>query len=135
MTAEFEAAQGTTVWLLTPWMYEGVELSPQSVDRLILYQLPFDHPSHPVYGKRAERYQNGFMDYSFVRLKHRMFRLLRSFCEHRTESGEAIIADKRIHEKKYGRELMQYLGKFDQDGEDDKEDSSNDHGVQMRMPV
>lgn len=112
MESEFLASTGTTVWIITPWMYEGTELPRNSADRLVLDALPFDHPGHPIFGKRKNHHRNGFEDYAMPRVECRLFRLLRTFCRERTEGGEMIVLDKRLREKAYGRRITQYLGRF-----------------------
>lgn len=112
MEAEFLAAEGTTVWLLTPWTYEGSELPKESVDRLIIETLPFDHPSHPVLGRRAMRFRDGFSDYMMPRLEQRLFRLLRTFAHQRRGVGEAMVLDRRLFGKDYGRRIQAYLARI-----------------------
>ena len=142
MQAEFLTAEGPTVWLLTPWMYEGVELPQGTADRMILQQLPFDSPTHPVFSCRSNFYQNAFEEYSILRLKHRLFRLLRTFCRHRTDSGEVIAIDKRLFEKSYGRALQGFLKQFG--GEEEPQESvrrapaktsQKKDDVQMQLPL
>ena len=112
MTAEFLAAPAPTLWLITPWGYEDVELPPEIVDRLVISSLPFDHPSHTVLSRRAAHYPNAFEDYFLPRLEHRLFRLLRTFCRHRTFHGEVLVTDDRLKTKSYGKRVMAYLRQF-----------------------
>ena len=112
MQAEFTAAPTPCVWLLTPWTYEGASLDPEMVDHLVLQSLPFDHPHNMTFAKRSDHYQNGFMEYGLPRLEHRLFRLLRTFCRHRTSDGGVTVLDKRLTEKKYGERVKNYLEQF-----------------------
>lgn len=112
MEADFLAAEGTTIWLLTPWTYEGTELPAGSVDRLAIETLPFDHPSHPVLGRRAMRYRDGFSDYLMPRLEQRLFRLLRTFAFQRRGAGEALVMDRRLFGKDYGKRIQAYLARI-----------------------
>ncbi|MCF7844925.1 MAG: hypothetical protein K9M03_03815 [Kiritimatiellales bacterium] len=112
MQAEFTAASTPCVWLLTPWTYEGVSLDPEMVDHLVLMSLPFDHPHNMTFAKRSEHYQSGFMEYGLPRLEHRLFRLLRAYCRHRTSGGGVTVLDKRLTEKKYGERVKNYLEQF-----------------------
>ena len=112
MRAEFLAADAPALWLLTPWMFEGVDLPAGSADRLILKTLPFDHPSHPVLSRRAQHYRDPFNEYSLPRLLHRIFRLLRTFARFRTESGDMRLLDDRIQTKAYGAVVKRYLEQF-----------------------
>ncbi len=112
MQSEFIAAPGTALWLLTPWMFEGIDLPPGTADRLILASLPFDHPSHAVLSRRAQLYRDAFNDYSLPRLLHRLFRLFRTFCRVRKENGEVLLLDPRLQTKSYGKKILTYLSRF-----------------------
>ncbi len=109
MQAEFAAASSPAFLVLTPWMYEGIDLPPESIDRLILQVLPFDHPSHAVVSRRGARYQDGFNDYTIPRIKHRLFRLLRNFLRHSVKGAEIQILDDRLRTKEYGKRVARYL--------------------------
>jgi DNA polymerase III epsilon subunit-like protein len=117
MRAEFLAAEGTVMWLVTPWVFEGLELPPETVDHLIISALPFDYASHPVLSRRAARYKSGFMDYFLPRLKHRLFRVLRTFARFKTEEADVQILDDRLRSKEYGKEVIAYLNLFSVQGE------------------
>lgn len=110
--AEFLAADEPTVWLLTPWAYEGVDLPKGSVDTLCLMGLPFDHPSHAIFSKRSEHYRNPFADYSLPRMLHRIFRLLRNYSSQCTDSASVLVLDNRIRTKQYGKKVFSYLSHF-----------------------
>lgn len=112
MRAEFLAAEAPALWLLTPWAFEGVELPPCTVDHLVISALPFDYASHPVLSRRAARYRSGFADYFLPRLKHRLFRLLRTFARFRTENADVRILDDRLRSKEYGKGVMEYVKRF-----------------------
>ncbi len=118
MQAEFMASPGDTIMVITPWTFEGIELEPRCIDRLILQALPFDHPSHAIFSKRAEHYQDAFQDYSLPRLEHRLFRILRTFCRYKTSSGEVIVQDSRLQNKSYGKRVRAYLESFNREEED-----------------
>ncbi|HLD63495.1 MAG TPA: exonuclease domain-containing protein [Candidatus Peribacteraceae bacterium] len=112
MQAEFCAAKGTVIWILTPWSFETAELPAGSIDHLFIETLPFDHPSHTILSKRAEKYQNAFAAYSLPRAKQRLYRLLRTFSHFRAPSGQVTLFDKRLEEKEYGRGIAAYLKTF-----------------------
>ncbi|MBI5155750.1 hypothetical protein HZA45_00595 [Candidatus Peregrinibacteria bacterium] len=112
MEAEFLAAKTPVLWFLTPWMYEGIDLLEGGIDHLIIESVPFDHPGYPVFQKRKSHYKNSFEGYALPRVEHRLFRLLRTFCRHRTKSGDATILDTRLKEKSYGARLMAYMEKI-----------------------
>ncbi|MDD3896847.1 MAG: exonuclease domain-containing protein [Candidatus Peribacteraceae bacterium] len=109
MQAEFAATTGTTIWVLTPWSFEGVEVPLGGIDHLIIETLPFDHPSHTVLSKRAEHYRDPFNEYTLARLKHRLHRLLRTFCCYRSPVGDILFLDERLEKKEYGRSIWRYL--------------------------
>jgi len=117
MQAEFLASKEPTVWVMTPWMFEGLELDAKSIDHLVLQALPFDHPSHPVLSMRADQYQDPFQQYSLVRLEHRLFRLLRTFKRFASADADVKVLDDRLHTKAYGKRLLAYLQQFQTDEE------------------
>ncbi len=112
MESDFLAAEGTAIWLLTPWMYEGVDLPENCADHLLLESLPFDHPGQPVFARRKEMFGNGFEQYALVRLLHRAFRLVRTFARHATSNADMAILDQRMKEKSYGSRVRSYLERF-----------------------
>ncbi len=112
MQAEFLAADAPAVWLITPWMFEGVDLPEGTVNHFIIKALPFDHPSHPVLGRRSQLYRDAFNDYSLPRLMHRLFRLLRTYARIRTADGDVRILDDRLTTKAYGKTVRGYLEQF-----------------------
>jgi hypothetical protein len=115
MQAEFLAAEGPTVWLLTPWMFEGVDLPASSVHHLVIHTMPFDHPNHAVLSRRSQFYPKAFEEYSLPRLLHRAFRLLRTYARSRTTTGDVMILDERLRTRSYGRIVMEYLNQFGTD--------------------
>ncbi len=112
MQAEFLASPAPALWLLTPWMFEGIELPPASVDHLYLATLPFDHPSHPALSRRALHYRDSFGDYCLPRLMHRLFRILRTFSRFKRDGGDVHLTDNRLYSKAYGQKVRDYLGQF-----------------------
>ncbi len=112
MTAEFLAASAPAVWLITPWMFEGVDLPEGTVHHLILKTLPFDHPHHTVLSRRSQFYGNAFSDYALPRTLHRLFRLLRTYARIKTVDGDVRVLDDRISTKAYGKTVREYLEQF-----------------------
>jgi hypothetical protein len=82
------------------------------VQTLVIQVMPFDHPNHAVVSRRALRLKDPFNEYSLQRLKHRLFRLLRTFSKHATSDGQALILDDRLRTKAYGKEVAKYLLAF-----------------------
>ncbi len=105
----FIAAGEPSLLLLTPWAYEMLELPPEFVDRLVLCQMPFDHPSHVVIGERAQQYSDSFNDYLLPRMEQRLFRILRTFSEHAKANAEVFVLDQRLMSKGYSRRVCTYL--------------------------
>lgn len=112
MQAEFELATEPALLVMTPWMYEGMELPPAMVSTLIVQVMPFDHPNHAVVSRRALRLGDPFNEYSLPRLKHRLFRLLRTFAKHAASEGRAMFLDERLRTKAYGKGVAKYLLEF-----------------------
>ncbi len=112
MESDFLAAEGTTIWMLTPWMYEGIDLPENSAQHLVLDSLPFDHPGQPVFGFRKELFSNGFEQYALVRVLQRVFRLLRAFSRHASPGSDVAILDQRMKEKSYGTRVKNYIETF-----------------------
>lgn len=112
MESDFLAAEGATIWLLTPWMYEGIDLPEGTADHLVLDTLPFDHPGAPVFAKRKDMFRNGFEQYALTRVLHRLFRLMRAFSRHATDGADVRVLDQRMKEKSYGTTVQAYLGSF-----------------------
>lgn len=113
MQAEFLTTPDRAVWMITPWMYEGVDLPPETVDHLWIHTLPFDHPSHAVLSLRAEKFGRSAFDFYFIpRLLHRLFRLLRKYVNHRKSDGDVLVLDQRLQTKNYGERVMEYLHQF-----------------------
>ena len=112
MQAEFCIAKAPAVMVMTPWMYEGLDLEPDTVDRLALQSLPFDHPAHAVVSRRALRFRDGFSEYSLPRLQHRLFRLLRTFSRHAKPGAGFQILDDRLRTKEYGKRTAKLLESF-----------------------
>jgi DNA polymerase III epsilon subunit-like protein len=113
MQAEFCASECPTVFMITPWVYEGIELPQGTVDHMWMNTLPFDHPSQAVLSRRGEElYQDSFNEYFVPRLLSRMFRILRSYNDHKKEDANVILLDSRIRTKGYGGRVREYLEKI-----------------------
>ncbi len=114
MEAEFLAAHAPAILIITPYLYEGMDLPAGTADRLVIESIPFDYLGHPVIGRRKDRYTNGFNAYFLPRSVCRLFRLLRTFCRHRTQDGDVLVLDRRLREKQYGAYLMDFLRSFEE---------------------
>lgn len=109
MQAEFCVAKAPAIMVMTPWMYEGMDLEPEMTDKLVLQTMPFDHPAHPVVSRRSQRFADPFNDYSLPRLRHRLFRLIRTFARHAKKDAVFEILDDRLRAKAYGKQVAKYL--------------------------
>ncbi len=113
MQAEFTVAHAPAILVATPWMYETMELASGTIQRLIMQTMPFDHPSHAVFSRRALRYQDPFGQYSLPRLLQRLFRLIRTFRRHSAPGAVVEILDDRLRTKAYGKTVSNYLLSLD----------------------
>ena len=70
---------------------------------------PFNVPSEPVFAARSELYENSFNQYAvpqaILRLRQGFGRLIRT----KTDKGVAIILDKRIVSRRYGKTFLKSL--------------------------
>lgn len=112
MESDFLAATSPAILMITPFMYEGLDLAPECADRLVLDTVPFDHPNHPIMSQRKNRYKNSFNEYAMPRLEYRLFRLMRTFCRHKRDGAEMMVFDKRLVQKDYGARLQRYMAQF-----------------------
>ncbi|MCH7787026.1 MAG: exonuclease, partial [Chloroflexi bacterium] len=98
-----------SVLLGTSSFWEGVDLAGESLQVLLVTRLPFNVPSEPVFAARSELYENSFNDYAvpqaILRLRQGFGRLIRT----KTDKGVAIILDKRIVSRRYGKAFLKSL--------------------------
>jgi DNA polymerase-3 subunit epsilon/ATP-dependent DNA helicase DinG len=98
-----------SVLLGTASFWEGVDLAGDSLQVLLVARLPFSVPSEPVFEARSEHYEDAFNGYSvpqaILRLRQGFGRLIRT----RTDRGVAIILDKRIVSRRYGKAFIRSL--------------------------
>ncbi len=101
------------VLLGTSSFWEGVDVRGAALSCLVLARLPFQVYTEPLFKARAElvesRGGNSFMDYSVpeavLRFRQGFGRLIRS----KTDRGIAVLADRRLVSKRYGRVFLQSL--------------------------
>jgi len=98
-----------SVILGTASFWEGVDIPDNLLKVLIVAKLPFSVPTEPVFSARSELYENPFMEYAMpqaiLRIRQGFGRLIRR----KTDRGVAIILDKRVISKKYGRDFIRSL--------------------------
>lgn len=104
----FKAAE-QAVLLGTRSFWEGVDVPGQALSVLALTKLPFDVPSDPIVAARGETFEDPFNQYSLpeaiLRFRQGFGRLIRT----KTDRGVAVIFDRRIMTKAYGRSFIESL--------------------------
>ena len=95
---------------------EGVDLPGDYCGRVVIVRLPFSVPEDPVEATLADWIQkqggNPFMQIAVpdaaIKLKQAVGRLLRT----ESDRGEVVILDRRLIDKRYGRQLLDSLPPF-----------------------
>ena len=99
----------TSVLLGTASFWEGVDLPGESLKVLLVARLPFSVPTEPVFAARSQLYEDPFYEYavpqSVLRLRQGFGRLIRT----KFDRGVAIILDRRIVSRKYGKSFIDSL--------------------------
>lgn len=114
LTREF-LSSSTGILLGAASFWEGMDLSNGQLDLLIVTRLPFDSPDE-IFTKaetklQKQAHKNPFMTAllprSILRLKQGIGRLIRSDSDY----GAAVILDRRILDKSYGKTMLHSLPK------------------------
>jgi ATP-dependent DNA helicase DinG len=104
----FKSAE-QAVLLGTRSFWEGVDVPGQALSVLVLTKLPFDVPSDPIVSARGETFEDSFNQYSLpeaiLRFRQGFGRLIRT----KTDRGVAVVFDRRILTKAYGRSFVASL--------------------------
>ena len=99
----------SSLLLGTSSFWEGVDLAGESLKVLLVLRLPFSVPTDPLFEARSELYDDPFNEYAVpqavLRLRQGFGRLIRT----RTDRGVAVILDRRITSRRYGREFLASL--------------------------
>lgn len=97
------------VLLGTRSFWEGVDVPGQALSVLVIVRLPFDVPSDPIVAARAETFEQPFNQYSLpeaiLRFRQGFGRLIRT----KSDRGVAVILDRRVLTKSYGRSFIDSL--------------------------
>ena len=112
LTQQFKSNRGSVLFG-TDSFWEGVDMSGETLEVLIITKLPFEVPTDPLVAAKMERIDESggrsFFDYSVpeavIKLKQGFGRLIRS----QSDRGVVIILDKRIIHKSYGRVFLESL--------------------------
>lgn len=98
-----------TVLLGTSSFWEGVDVVGDALSVLVITRLPFAVPTDPVIAARSEQFDDPFNQYSvpqsILKFKQGFGRLIRS----KTDRGVAVVLDKRIVSRSYGRLFLRSL--------------------------
>jgi len=97
----------------TDSFWEGVDVSGEALEAVIIVRLPFRVPTEPIYEARREEIEksgrDSFIEYTVpqavIKFKQGFGRLIRN----NTDRGSIIILDKRIQEKYYGNIFLNSL--------------------------
>ncbi len=98
-----------SVLLGTASFWEGVDLAGECLQVLLVARLPFSVPTEPVFAARSELFEDPFNQYAVpqavLRLRQGFGRLIRT----KTDRGVAIILDRRITSRRYGKMFLDSL--------------------------
>ncbi len=106
MLKEFQKNKNSVLFG-TNSFWEGVDVSGESLQLLVLYKLPFMVPSEPIVEAYLEKLEaegkNSFMHYmlpnALLKYRQGFGRLIR----HKTDRGVVLVLDNRIFTKRYGQ--------------------------------
>jgi Rad3-related DNA helicase len=97
------------VLLGTSSFWEGVDVVGDALSCLVIARLPFTVPTDPVFAARSEQFADPFREYAvpqaILRFRQGFGRLIRS----RDDRGVAVILDRRVVTKAYGRAFLKSL--------------------------
>jgi len=97
------------VLLGTRAFWEGVDIPGEDLSVLVIVKLPFAVPSDPIVAARAETFEQPFYQYTIpeaiLDFRQGFGRLIRT----ETDRGVAVILDRRVLTKTYGRAFLDSL--------------------------
>ena len=108
LTRIFKEDTGS-ILLGTESFWTGIDVAGEALTGLVIDKLPFPPPDDPVIDAICERDPHAFDNYlvplAIIALRQGVGRLIRC----KTDVGVAVILDKRIAEKGYGRKFLKSL--------------------------
>ncbi|WP_375757398.1 ATP-dependent DNA helicase [Corallococcus exercitus] len=108
LTRLFKEDTGS-ILLGTESFWTGIDVAGEALTGLVIDKLPFPPPDDPVIDAICERDPRAFDNYlvplAIIALRQGVGRLIRC----KTDVGVAVILDKRIAEKGYGRKFLKSL--------------------------
>jgi DNA polymerase-3 subunit epsilon/ATP-dependent DNA helicase DinG len=101
--------QPETLVLGSASFWEGVDIRGDALSLVMITRLPFDVPTDPVARARADQYDDPFNQYqvpaAVLRFRQGFGRLIRD----RRDRGVVAVLDRRLWEKRYGRQFVDSL--------------------------
>ena len=93
--------------------WQGVDVPGSALRNVIIVKFPFLSPAHPLVEARLQAIEESggapFRDYqlptAILKFKQGVGRLIRT----RTDVGQVVILDERVHTKSYGRDFLRAL--------------------------
>ncbi|WP_374357491.1 ATP-dependent DNA helicase [Chitinimonas sp.] len=106
-------SQPHAILVASQTFWEGIDVKGEQLRLVVIYKLPFAPPDDPVLAARIDKInkagRNAFMEYQLPRaaitLKQGAGRLIRDEQDH----GVLMIADPRLIDKPYGKQIWQAL--------------------------
>jgi ATP-dependent DNA helicase DinG len=106
-------AQKHAILVASQTFWEGVDVKGEQLSLVVIDKLPFSPPDDPILSARIERIEraggNAFVEYQLPRavlsLKQGAGRLIRD----ESDRGILMVADTRLVEKKYGKQIWRSL--------------------------
>ncbi len=100
---------GNAILIGSQSFWEGVDVRGEALSLVVIDKLPFPPPDDPVIDAICERDPRAFDNYlvplAIIALRQGVGRLIRC----KTDVGVAVILDKRIAEKGYGKKFLKSL--------------------------
>jgi DNA polymerase-3 subunit epsilon/ATP-dependent DNA helicase DinG len=98
-----------SVLLGTRTFWEGVDVPGSDLSVVVITRLPFSVPHDPIFAARSEQYQDAFNQFAIpetiLKFRQGFGRLIRR----KSDLGVAVILDRRILTKRYGRLFIEAL--------------------------